>query len=67
MVPVPSLIRNDVFMTSLLLLKIINVLALFLISIRYILVFFGFIYGYFIGRRKDKIWFLAIKFNNGSS
>ena len=34
-------------MTSLLLLKIINVLALFLISIRYILVFFGFIYGYF--------------------
>ena len=67
MVPVPSLIRNDVFMTSLLLLKVINVLALFLISIRYILVFFCFIYGYFIGRRKDKIWFLAIKFNNGSS
>ena len=66
MVPVPSLIRNDVFMTSLLLLKIINVLALFLISIRYILVFFV-LYMATLGRRKDKIWFLAIKFNNGLS
>lgn len=51
MVPVPSLIvNNDVIMTPLLLLKIINVLAKFMILSDSLLFRYFLLYGYFKGK-----------------
>ena len=50
MVPVPSLIVNDVIMTPLLLLKIINVLANFMILSDSLLFRYFLLYGYFKGK-----------------